>query len=98
MAYLPADIRATLSALQGHLDALQVPIAQLTETSNTVSGLEKAKTDLALAYFQYVMGYLHSRLNGDDSCYPQVKEGLGEVQACADLLQTALTCPLQTSK
>lgn len=98
MAYLPADIRATLSALQGHLDALQAPIAQLIATSSAVSGLEKAKADLALAYFQYVMFYLHSRMDGDDSCYPQVKEGLGQVQACADLLQAALTSPVQTSK
>ena len=90
MAYLPADIRATLSTLQGHLDALQAPIAQLAQTNSTTSGLEKAKADLALAYYQYVMRYLHSRLEGDDSCYSQVKAGLGEVQACADLLQTAL--------
>lgn len=96
MAYLPADIKATVAALQGHLEALQAPITQLKEASSAVSGLEKAQTDLALAYAQYVMLFLHSCLDGDDSCYSEVKEGLGEVQACADLLQAALT--VHTSK
>ena len=95
MAYLPADIQATLAAIKGHLDALQAPLQTLRE--NTHSGLDRAKSDLALAYFHYVMLYLSSRLEGDDSCYALVQEGVSQVQACADLLQSALTPPVSTS-
>lgn len=89
MSYLPGDVLASLSSLSDSLAALEAPLTRLAAASDAcVPTLEAAKTELALAYAQYVLSYVCQRADGEDSA--DIKDSVLLVKECADGIQAAI--------